>query len=100
MNREEIIRMAREAGVRVARMLHAMDGNEEALTETEARDIAAIERFATLVAAAEREACARECGLTADYIRGQGEGAKDGRYEWMADGAMSCADAIRARSNT
>lgn len=54
--------------------------------------------FAKAIAASEREACARECGLTADDLRHQGEGAHDGHYEWMADGAMQCADAIRARS--
>ena len=43
MNREDIIRMAREAGFRV--------NTTESLLEE-------LERFATLVASAEREACA------------------------------------------
>lgn len=45
--REEIIRMAREAGVHTA--------------HTELTLMAGLERFAALVAAQEREACARVC---------------------------------------
>jgi len=47
MNREDIIRMAREAGFTPQR-------DEWLFTEM-------LERFATLVAAAEREACAKVC---------------------------------------
>jgi len=52
MNREDIIRMAREAG-----MLRSGDG----WTEPHRWGVAEIERFAALVAAAEREACAKVC---------------------------------------
>jgi hypothetical protein len=48
MNREEIIRMAQEAGFRV--------NTTESLLEE-------LERFAALVASAEREACADICEL-------------------------------------
>lgn len=59
MTREEIIRMAREAGI------GPVYGRES------------IERFANLVAAAEREACARMCDETraarlAEQIRARG----------------------------
>lgn len=47
-------------------------------------DVAALERFAKLVAAAEREACAKECEHTALRMGS----------EWMA---QHCAEAIRAR---
>ena len=76
MDRNEIIRMAREAG---AIPIHrkpkefAVVGNE------------AIERFAALVAAAEREACAKICDSVNNY-----------------DNPMTAndvADAIRARGN-
>jgi hypothetical protein len=53
MNREDIIRMAREAGFKdhgVAEMWGNLTAPEES-----------IERFAALVAAAEREACAQVC---------------------------------------
>lgn len=68
MIRYQIIRMAREAGMR------------EMLTCT--RD--ELERFAALVAAAEREACAKVCemGQHSEY-----------------DGHADCAAAIRARGN-
>ena len=46
MNKEDIIRMAQEAGFRV--------NTTEAFLEE-------LERFATLVASAEREACAKVC---------------------------------------
>ena len=72
MNREDIIRMAREAGFSGAVGKHiALD--------------AELERFAALVAAAEREACAKECEHTAVRMGS----------EWMAH---HCAAAIRARS--
>lgn len=52
MTREQIIRMAREAGISMANsnLLPAPNGEVEAL-----------ERFADLVAAAEREECAKIC---------------------------------------
>jgi hypothetical protein len=48
MTREEIIRLAKEAGV-----------SQHAVGLASERAWAAVERFAALVAAAEREACAR-----------------------------------------
>ena len=80
MSREEIIRMAREAGFQVA-------SESWWVTESEALD-----RFAALVAAAEREACAQVCeALRDDLLEGLG------RYEFMGEGADFCAEAIRAR---
>ena len=58
MTRDDIIRMAREAG----HAIRNIDGEDEVMDgdnyhiQTEL-----IERFAALVAAAEREACAKEC---------------------------------------
>ena len=72
MNREEVIRMAREAG---------MTGMLTDVVTT----LDEIERFAALVAAAEREACANVCerlGTTTNGI-----------YERN----IECAAAIRAR---
>ena len=66
MNKEDIIRMAQEAGFRV--------NTTESLLEE-------LERFAALVASAERDACAKVC----DYL-------------WEDDySAYACAEAIRAR---
>ena len=66
MNREEIIRMAREAG------------EAEGMAEFVFHPV--IERFAELVASAEREACAKVCeqgefmtfGCVAEAIRARG----------------------------
>ena len=73
MTRDDIIRMAREAHGPITSQWWDMDA-------------AALERFAALVAAAEREACAKVCE----------EGGKDesGRIHVQAWG---CAKDIRAR---
>ena len=71
MNREDIIRMAQEAGFNVEQgYLLRITGIDEDL-----------ERFAALVASAEREACAKVCedsveyagGTLADLIRARGQ---------------------------
>lgn len=73
MNREEIIRMAREVGIEFdPRWGTCYTGNVQ------------LERFAALVAAHEREACAKAC----EEIKG----VKLQGYEFAA--------AIRARGNT
>jgi hypothetical protein len=70
MNREEIIRMAREAGLAY--------GSDE-------KPLGSVTRFAALVAAIEREACAKVCEELRD---------EDGYEAWNTE----CAAAIRARS--
>lgn len=74
IDRDNIIRMAREAGL--AALLRDTQKTHEAL-----------ERFAALVAAAEREACAKVC--EARYMG-------DNNREDME--ARRCSAAIRARS--
>jgi hypothetical protein len=69
--KDDIIRMAREAGVYAA--------------HTELTLMAGLERFAALVAAAEREACAKVCDARC---------IADG---WEGCYADECAAAIRAR---
>lgn len=66
MTRDDIIRMAKEAGFARTKM-HG-----------------ALERFANIVAAAEREACVEICELLYDY-------------GWLD--AKGCAREIRARGN-
>jgi len=77
MNREDVIRMACETGIRIASPMDTIDPRNVYLHE--------LERFAQLVAAAEREACARECEIQ----------ALDGVFA-----PNDLADAIRARGNT
>ena len=82
MDREEIIRMAREVGI------GPVYGHES------------IERFAALVAAAERRACAEAC----EEVESRAEELWDKfaypEDQGMASGARQCATAIRARGNT
>ena len=79
MNREDIIRMAREACDQAPRE----DWNSTAWVFGDET----LERFAALVAATEREACAKVCEETT--------------ASWTQDlynsGCMDCAAAIRAR---
>jgi hypothetical protein len=81
MNREEIIRMAREAG---------LDPDLWNYTD-------AFERFAALVAAAEREACVKAC----EEVESRAEELWDKfaypEDQGMASGARQCTTAIRAR---
>ena len=86
MDREEIIRMAREAGLDDP---HAV---VHAYCELKLTDH--LERFAALVAAHEREACARVCdGLGVHPALN----VFNGGPEWYKHG-KDCAAAIRARS--
>ena len=73
MNREDIIRMAREAGAEVFPHASVFSAND-------------IARFAALVAAAEREACAKAC-----EARFMGDMTREDME------ARRCAAAIRAR---
>ena len=78
MTREDIIRMAREAGFNVEQgFLLRVTGIDEDL-----------ERFAALVVAAEREACAKVCEIL---------GSEDDSFYAEFSRATNCADAIRAR---
>jgi hypothetical protein len=73
MNREDIIRMAQEAGF----------GGGGFVMPTHAGHIThELERFAALVASAEREACVKAC----EYVI---------TNDW--EGAVDCANAIRER---
>lgn len=79
MLRDEIIEMARKAGVSIRGHY-----DETGSTPTE------LEAFAKLVAAKEREACAAMC----DSVYHQNIGPEFGEVRY---GIASCAQAIRAR---
>ena len=72
MTRDDIIRMAKEAGLKA--------GNIQT------------EKFARLVAAAEREACAQVCLMPVDEIQITGDCS-----EYVYKDHLDCAEAIRAR---
>ena len=82
MTREDIIRMAREAG---ATNVDAAD--PQCWVGAIAFDVEELSRFAALVAAAEREACAEVCEeTTAAWTQ-----------HLYNSGCVDCAAAIRAR---
>ena len=81
MNRDEIIKLAREAD----------------LWLTSDERIAAVERFAALVAAAEREACAQVCDEAAIRLF-SGKSRVNQIDRHTAEVLRSKADVIRARS--
>ncbi len=83
VNQEDIIRMAREAGLAY--------GSDE-------KPLGSVTRFAALVAAHEREACAKVC----EEVESRAEELWDKfaypEDQGMASGARQCTTAIRARS--
>jgi len=82
MNREDIIRMAREAGCPVAGI--------GPMTFDDKQLVSMLERFAALVASAEREACAMVC----ESIDMEAFGVLPVRTVMITN---HCAEAIRAR---
>ena len=52
--------------------------------------------YARVVERAAYERAVLECLETAAELRRCGDGCTDGRYDWKADGALDCADAISA----
>jgi hypothetical protein len=77
MNREDVIRMARESD-----LIRVVAKHDDGTVTAEVPNILNIKRFAALIAATEREACAK---FAAEYME-KHEGAHFG-----------IADAIRAR---
>ena len=86
MTRDDIIRMAREADISVFFMGAALSGAVDRL-----------EQFAALVAAAEREACAKVCEEIEDDYRDR-ESLRYAELKTDAQtGASDCAHRIRER---
>ncbi len=81
MTSDDIIRMAKEAG---------FDKNSLGTTFTHGKLDESLERFAELVAAAEREECAKVCEAIAD------DAAKEQDFHTIGACEL-CADEIRAR---
>ena len=77
ITREQVIAWAREANIK------------QAIETPHLLMVHELERFAALVAAAEREACAKVC----DAVQKKNE--DDGAWMWEA---RNCAAAIRART--
>ena len=91
MTRDEVIKLAREADMDVD---HAESNAWGAVITAEPADL---ERFAALVAAAEREECAKVCDetLAHHYIKKM----VDKDQPMLLAACADCAAAIRARGN-
>lgn len=86
MNRDDVIRMAREAGLLIPSS--RIDGG----LALGACTVPDFERFASLVAAAEREACAKVCeGRIGGAIK------EDAWWSGFKSAMSQCAEIIRAR---
>ena len=94
MDRDNIIKMAKQAG------LLPIDIGPTIETWQMRRKEESLVRFAELVAAHEREACAKAC----EEVESRAEELWDKfaypEDQGMASGARQCATAIRARGNT
>ncbi len=89
MNKDKLIELAKEAGFVIDE--DSREHQPNCIVHTHYLIDAELMRFAELVAAAEREACAKVCIQT-----GSTKGSADEHFD-MADW---CAEEIRARSNT
>ncbi len=93
MTREDIIRMAREAGALTGvKSLLNCDGDSIVFVPEE------LERFAALVAAAEREECAKVCEAESSDPEMPDAAFDDHANGWAA-GCDYCAKVIRARGD-
>ena len=84
--REEIIKMAREAGIRLASQSDTVDPRNVYPHE--------IERFFHMAQAAEREACAKVCDTYEEWC---GPWGQDDNLYAATESAKEIATAIRAR---
>ena len=98
MTRDEIIRMAREAGFRAGHIELYNSDHMPFVAPCSATDcMPELVRFAAIVAAAEREACAKACEEIEDDYR-ERESLRYAELKTDAQtGASDCAAAIRAR---
>jgi len=88
MDREKVIRMAKEAGFHT-KLFNSIDGYEVACASDVYILTDEVIRFAALVAAAERERCAKVCDERDEYC------AENVSNE-SGVGCLLCAAAIRA----
>lgn len=105
MTRDDIIRMAREAGFVIDEK--AQQHQPNCVFHTYHMIDEPLERFAALVAAAEREACAQVCDdkaahleMKAQEVIEAGEHDEVSAIRSTAWQLSVCADAIRARGDT
>ena len=98
MTRDDIIRMAREAGFRAGHIeLYGGDPMPFVAPCSATDCMPELVRFAAIVAAAEREACAKVCEEIEDDYR-ERESLRYAELKTDAEtGASDCAHRIRAR---
>jgi hypothetical protein len=110
MTKDDIIRMAREAGFR-ARHIEIYGGDPVPfVAPASATDcMPELERFAAIVAAAERKACEKACAAIAidrwnlykgrHPYTGKEDGRADSFVQGESSGASDCVEAILARGD-
>ena len=100
MTRDDIIRMAREAGFRAGHIeLYGSDPTPFVAPCSATDCMPELVRFAAIVAAAEREACAKVCEEIEDDYR-ERESLRYAELKTDAQtGASDCAHRIRARGD-
>ena len=98
MTRDDIIRMAREAGFRAGHIELYSGGPMPFIAPTSATDcMPELVRFAAIVAAAEREACKQAC----EGLRGTVSMFATSKDCRLHNNAITCCvQAIRARDDT
>ena len=98
MTKDELIRMAHEAGFRAGHIELYNSDHMPFVAPCSATDcMPELERFAAIVAAAEREACAKACDEIEDEYR-ERESLKYAELKTDAQtGASDCAYRIRER---
>jgi hypothetical protein len=105
------IELAREAGIRTAKLLHFYGNNKKALCHSELEELQQIERFAALVRADERnswpaemEAMERQVNILTDALAAEREACAQVVVDyphWLGMNAKGeIANAIRNRGNT
>jgi hypothetical protein len=93
MTRDDIIRLAREAGAGEPESLY---GRTDYVVMTWFE----LERFAALVSAAEQEECAKLCEEIKCKMWEEYKKHRETRFQDACDGAEVCENAIRARGET
>lgn len=89
-DRDDIIRMAREAGLHSAVLLHIYDGREAALTDSERDELRKLERFFTL--AYEAGAAAERNRMIADGWRQCAQGQRTTQFCAVAEQALEAME--------
>ena len=97
MNQEDIIRMAHETGIIPWCQMHWSANQFVTIDEGMDGDLTCLMQFAALVAAAEREACAKVCDDYSEFRWSWWKARADPLDQGASDAADELAQRIRSR---